>query len=197
MRSETMRLNRRDFLVGTAAVACVPVYAAGASPRVASPRSAFEKSNFGLILAPEDASDDVDLRIELGRHFRYLHVRARDQHGYYVQSRENDSGNLKGLLKKHGRRLSQDAVLHKPAHQDVFLYATRDLSRLAMSLGDCRSLGRFRADRLGELLTTMTGNVWEDIGLYTPKSFFSRSERRVGFDGIERVDGTRSTVSFQ
>jgi hypothetical protein len=33
------------------------------------------------------------------------------------------------------------------------------------------------------------GGRWEDIGLWTPKSFFSRTERRVVFDevGLSRV----------
>jgi hypothetical protein len=72
--------------------------------------------------------------------------------------------------------------------------------------GDAKSLGRFHPNRLGVLHTLMTrggagapsialkdlksgpdeidwlGGRWEDIGLWTPKSFFSRAERRVVFD---------------
>jgi len=74
-------------------------------------------------------------------------------------------------------------------------------------------LGPFHPNQLGALYTLMTrggacapslppddlgsdpdgvdwlGGRWEDIGLWTPKSFFSRTERRVVFDevGLSRV----------
>ena len=74
-----------------------------------------------------------------------------------------------------------------------------------MNDGDWKSLGRFHPNRLGVLHTLMTrgrpapsialedlhsgpdgvdwlGGRWEDIGLWTPMSFFSRAERRVVFD---------------
>jgi hypothetical protein len=33
------------------------------------------------------------------------------------------------------------------------------------------------------------GGRWQDIGLWTPKSFFSRAERRVAFDEAGSRDG--------
>jgi hypothetical protein len=86
------------------------------------------------------------------------------------------------------------------------LQALRNLPGLGMSDGDAKSLGRFHPNRLGVLHTLMTrggacgpnialkdlqsgpdvvdwlGGRWEDIGLWTPKFFFSRAERRIAFD---------------
>jgi hypothetical protein len=36
------------------------------------------------------------------------------------------------------------------------------------------------------------GGRWEDIGLWTPKSFFSRAEQRVAFDEAGSRDGVHS-----
>jgi hypothetical protein len=75
-----------------------------------------------------------------------------------------------------------------------------------MKDGETRSLGRFHPNRLGALYMLMTrggafppcialedlqsgpdgvdwlGGRWEEIGLWTPASFFSRVERRLVFD---------------
>jgi len=93
----------------------------------------------------------------------------------------------------------------KGYYRDAHFHALRDLPGLGMNDGDWKSLGRFHPNRLGVLHTLMTrgrpapsialedlhsgpdgvdwlGGRWEDIGLWTPMSFFSRAERRVVFD---------------
>ena len=99
-------------------------------------------------------------------------------------------------------------MIHKNYYRDTHLHALRDLPALGMNAGDTKSLGRFYPNRLGVLHTLMTragataatnlaltelrfdtddidwlGGRWVNINLWTPKSFFSRVERRVVFDG--------------
>jgi hypothetical protein len=198
------------------------------------PRSDIEAWNVGLITAyrreltpPENEACDAELRAEIRRHrFGLLYLRGRyienyglpcarptDEHGYLVRGNDDDSGNLKGFLRKYGRKYEQDSVIYKGYYRDVHLHALRNLPGLGMNDGDAKSLGQFHPNRLGVLHTLMTrggacapsigfkdlqcgadgvdwlGGRWEDIGIWTPKSFFSRVERRVVFDeGHDRIE---------
>ena len=191
------------------------------------PQSDVEAWNVGLITAyrreltpAENQALDADLRTEIRHHrFGLLYLRGRyiesyglpcakltDEHAYLVIGHDDDSGNLKGFLRKYGRKYEQDSVIYKGYCRDAHLHALRNLPGLGMSDRDVKSLGRFHPNRLGVLHTLMTrgracapsialndlesgpdgvdwlGGRWEDIGLWTPKSFFSRAERRVVFD---------------
>ena len=198
------------------------------------PRSDIESWNLGLITAyrpefspAENLARDRELFADLS-HFGRLHVRGRyvenygspdakpmDVTAYLVIGNSDDSGNLKGALRKIGRKYEQDAVIHKGYYRDAELHALKDLPDLGMS-GDKekKGLGRFHPNRVGHYYTLMTkrtpsplpssmeelqlgpsdadwlGGRWEDIGFWTPKSFFSRFERRVYFDDAGNRQGT-------
>jgi hypothetical protein len=193
------------------------------------PQSDIQSWNVGLItayrreLAPaENEARDAELRNEIRRCFGLLCLRGRyienyrlpcarpmDEHDYLVIGNEDDSGNLKGFLRKYGRKYGQESVIYKGYYRDAHLHALRNLPRLGMNDGDSKSLGRFHPKRLGVLHTLMTsrsactpsialkdlqcgpdgvdslGGRWEVVGLWTPKSFFSRAERRVAFDDAD------------
>jgi hypothetical protein len=190
-------------------------------------RSDFEAWNVGLISArrpeltpAENLLRDGELRAEIRQCFgllrlrgRYVadygmpHVKTTDEYACFVIGHSDDSGNLKGFLRKYGRKYGQDSVIYKGYYRDAVLLTLRDLPALGMKDGETRSLGRFHTNRLGALYTLMTrggafppgivlenlqsgpdgldwlGGRWEDIDLWTPKSFFSRAERRVVFKG--------------
>jgi len=198
-------------------------------------RSDIESWNVGLITAyrreltpGENEARDAELRTEIRRCFGLLYLQGRyienyglpcarstDEHAYLVFGNDDDSGNLKGFLRKYGRKYDQDSVIHKGYYRDVHLHALRNLPGLGVNDGDAKSLGRFHPNRLGVLHTLMTkgsacapsmalqdlqsgadgvdwlGGRWQDIGLWTPKSFFSRAERRVAFDEAGSPDGAR------
>jgi hypothetical protein len=205
------------------------VYAAG--PEVVRigpperPRTDVEAWNVGLISArrpelmpAENLLRDSELRAEIRQCFGLLHLRGRyvadhglphvkatEEYACFVSSHADDSGNLKGFLRKYGRKYGQDSVIYKGYYRDSVLLALRDLPALGMKDGETRNFGRFHPNRLGVLYTLMIrggtyspgvaledlqsdgvdwlGGRWEDIGLWTPKSFFSRAERRVVFEG--------------
>jgi hypothetical protein len=239
------RVDRRRFLVSATVVCTgvvAPVEqsdAAGAAVvRVGPPerpRTDIEAWNVGLISArrpeltpAENLIRDGELRAEICQCFGLLHLRGRyaadyglfhvkrtEEYACFVSSHADDSGNLKGFLRKYGRRYGQDSVIYKGYYRDAALLALRDLPALGMKDGETRSLGRFHPDRLGVLYTLMTrggacppdialedlqsgpdgedwlGGRWEDVGLWTPRSFFSRVERRVVFDETHCRDDTR------
>lgn len=224
-------------IAGTSAVAPVE-QAQAAAPKVIRigpperPWSDIEAWNVGLItacrpeLTPADnKARNAELLVDIrDQSFGFLHLRGRyiqnygslcvkptDEHAYLVIGNGDDSGNLKGFLRKYGRKYDQDSMIHKGYYRDAHLHALRDLPGPGMHGGDTKSLGRFHPNRLGMLHTLITrgaasaatlaltalrshadgvdwlGGRWEDIGLWTPKSFFNRVERRVVFDeaGIE------------
>jgi hypothetical protein len=191
------------------------------------PRSDIESWNIGIITAhrheltaDENAARDAELRAELQPRFGLLCVRGRyienygtsrarptDERAYLVFGSDDDSGNLKGFLRKCGRRYQRDCVIHKGYYRDVYLHALRDLPGLGMNDGDAKNLGRFHPKKLAILLTLMTrdrasapglaveksdpdeidwlGGRWEELGIWRPKSFFCRTERLVVFEEVE------------
>ena len=76
--------------------------------------------------AAENEARDAELRAEIRRHrFGLLYLRGRyienyglpcamstDEHAYLVRGNDDDSGNLKGFLRKYGRKYEQDGVIH-------------------------------------------------------------------------------------
>ena len=235
MTSISSNMNRRRFLVSaTATVACagattIPEEVKSAPmPEVITigprerPPSDIESWNLGLITAsrPELSPDENEARnrelfFDLS-HFGRLHVRGRycardgsppiEERAWLVTGWSDDSGNLKGALRKLGRKYEQDAVIHKGYYRDAELHALKDLPDLGMADKEKKILGRFHPNRVGLYYVLMTkragsplpssieqlhngfahtdwlGGRWEDIGFWMPGSFFSRHERRVYFD---------------
>jgi hypothetical protein len=199
------------------------------------PRTDIEAWNVGLISArrpeltpAENLIRDGELRAEIPPCFSLLHLRGRyaanygvphvkrtEEYACFVGNHAEDSGNLKGFLRKYGRKYEQDSVIYKGYYRDAVLLALRDLPALGMKDGETRSLGRFHPNRLGVLYTLMTrggvcppsialedlhsgpdgvdwlGGRWQDIGLWTPKSFFNRVKRRLIFDETGVLDHGR------
>jgi hypothetical protein len=197
------------------------------------PRCDIESWNLELItayrpgLAPaETEARNRELLTDL-THFGRYQVRGRyvenygsanarpiDVKAYLVIGNSDDSGNLKGALRKLGRKYEQDAVIHKGYYRDAELHALKDVLDLAISDKEKKGLGKFHPSRLGLYFTLMTsraasplpvsieelrlgpndvdwlGGRWEDIGIWTPRSFFSRCERRVYFDDAGNRRGT-------
>ncbi len=132
-------------------------------------------------------------------------ARAVDVRAYLLVGDTDDSGNLKGFLRKLGRAYEQDAFVYKNYYRDAELHALKDLPDPGMANRETRSLGAFSPDLVGHYFTLMTrrdamplsldkfhtgldgedwlGGRWEDIGLWTTKSFSARAERRVYFEG--------------
>ena len=240
------QIDRRRFLVSATVactgVAAPVEQVEAAGPVVVRigpperPRTDIESWNIGLITAyrreltpPENQARDAELRSEIRRCFGLLHLRGRyienyglpcarptDEHAYLVICNDDDSGNLKGFLRKYGRRYEQDSVIHKGYYRDAHLHALRCLPRLGMSDVEAKSLGRFHPNRLGIVhaddqrrdlpaehrtqgssarpeRTRLARGRWEDIGLWTPTSFFSRTERRVTFEEAD-IENTEQCI---
>ena len=93
------------------------------------------------------------------RHFGRLHVRGRycasdgsppiEERAWLVTGRSDDSGNLKGALRKLGRKYGQDAVIHKGYYRDAELHALKDLPDLGMADKEKKTIGRFHPNRVG------------------------------------------------
>lgn len=160
-----------------------------------------QHSNIGIITAhraeekPEanlarNASLENDIR-KAG--YGYMHVRGKSierdeatgelrhgsEHSYIVIGNNNDSGKLKGWLKTHGEKYGQDSVLHK-AHgeENARLIGTREGGYPGK--GKEEDLGKWHPNRMAQYHTKLhNGKVFafEEIGFYSPKSWFSRREK--------------------
>ncbi len=182
---QSTAINRRGFLWSAAAsTACVSVAATenAAAPETihlvppARQTMDIEARNLGLITAyrpeltlSENRTRNGKLHADLAPFCGRLEVRGRylenwrlpDQRAKEIEAilvfgNAEDSGNLKGLLRKYGRKYDQDAVLHKPYYQDAQLYALKYMPDLGMSERDTKKLGRFFPDLVGSYLTLMT-----------------------------------------
>jgi hypothetical protein len=205
-------LSRRRFfrwMAGTAACAAavaVPVAGAAEVVRI-GPReratSDIEAWNVGFISASrpnltpaENENRTAELRAEIaGRNFGHLNVRGRwigisgaepvEEHAFLLFGNPDDSGNLKGFLRKIGRQFEQEAVVWKGYYSDALLFALKDLPALELKDGETKNLGRFHPSRIAQfhaMLRAREVGHWEDLGIWTTPSFFSRVPRRVLFD---------------
>lgn len=189
------------------------------------PRTVVEAWNVGILTATrpqltpsENAARNSELRHEIRLNgFGYLNIRGRyienygtaraklnEEHGFLIFGNADDSGNLKGFLRKYGRKFEQDAVIHKGYYCDAHLHALKNLTDLGFADGQSRSLDHFYPDRIASYYTLMMrrgalfppfgrlgpcdadrlGGRWEDIGLWKPTSFFNRSERHIVFENL-------------
>jgi hypothetical protein len=177
-------MDRRRFLCSAAAsTACAGVAGVQGEPtpeviRLGPPErpsTDIEARNLGLITAYRfeftptvNQARNGELLCDLAPFCGRLLVRGRyvenwgslDQQGIEVEAflvfgNLDDSGNLKGLLRKLGRKYSQDAVVHKPYYRNAHLHALTDLPDLSMSNGDMKSLGRFYPDLVSRYLTLL------------------------------------------
>ena len=71
----------------------------------------------------------VSITCEAAINKYYLSPNARpvDVHGYLVIGRSDDSGNLKGFLRKCGRKYDQRRAIHSDHYPDAELHALKDL----------------------------------------------------------------------
>lgn len=224
------RLDRRSFLTRLASTtifaAIEPANSqteAAETPELVRISTVVDAWNVGIITAArpeliptENAARNFDLHHEIRLNgFGCLNIRGRyvenygtaranlvNEDGFLVFGNADDSGNLKGFLRKYGRKFEQDAVVHKGYYRDAHLHALKNLTDLGLTDGQGRSLDHFYPARIAYYYTLMMrrgalflplgrvarhdtdwlGGRWEDVGLWMSKSFFNRSERQIVFE---------------
>jgi hypothetical protein len=233
MASHLSRINRRFFLSSLAATtAGLPsVVEADASVHVAVAESQqlpeFAAWHVGLITAhqPGLSIDENKSRFsELLCEFGCYHVRGRyienygtvnarpvEEHSCFVMGRKgDDSGNLKGCLRKAAREYEVGAFIYKSYYKDAELHILKGTAQRQGPSWEIRRLGPFHPSRIGDLHILLTrggtigwnlceetiqagpdgvdwfGGRWEDVGCWTKRSFFRRVERRVDFEKEHR-----------
>jgi hypothetical protein len=180
----------------TAALEVIQITAPARAP------SDIEAWNCGLITAyrpeltaAENKVRNAELQIEIGWRFGLLNVRGRwikdvgaeptDGHAFLLIGNTDDSGNLKGFLRKFGRKFEQGAVIWKGYYRDVLLIALQDFPAVGMKNGDTKNLGRFHPRLMVQyfaMLSARRDGRWEDFGIWTQSSSFNRLSKRVLFD---------------
>jgi hypothetical protein len=205
------QLDRRRFL--TAAAATTAAFGPSAAPRAepmeivrAGPRQRpeddIEAWNLGLITAhrPELTAAENrlrmgELRADIGNGFGLFQLRGRyvpepgaepiEENAFLLFGSTDDSGNLKGFLRKFGRKFGQEAVIWKGYYRDVLLFALSDLRSIDVAAGETKTLGRFNLNRMAQYHSLVargrivTSGRWEDFGIWTRPSFFNRVSARV------------------
>jgi hypothetical protein len=91
-----------------------------------------------------------DLRADIGGHFWC----TGGSRTFRPQDRCR-SGNLKGFLRKAGRKFGRDAVIWKGDDQDVVLFALKEWPALGLRIGDKKNLWGFRPNRIGQYHTLL------------------------------------------
>jgi len=123
----------------------------------------------------ENLERTKNLESEIGRLFAFYTMHGRYIEGYGTEgekppsdeisflvmgSSKNDSGNLKGLLRKLGQKYNQDSVLYKPFNsENAVLIGITDTNEMGQpswpGLGNEVSVGKFHPMRAGEFHTSM------------------------------------------
>jgi hypothetical protein len=99
------------------------------------------------------------------------------------RGKAGDSGNLKGFLRKAGRKFEQDAVIWKGEDQDAVLIGLKEWSAFGLRIGD-KNLGPFRTNQIAQYHAILArgcgrSGQWEGLGVWTMPSFFSRHAKQV------------------
>jgi hypothetical protein len=209
--SRTAQLDRRQFLAmaalataagsGIAATAAQALETAGPVP--AQPAEGnVDAWNLGLITAhrpeftpAENRRRMGELRADIGDRFGLLQVRGRyvpnsegapiEERAFLLRGKADDSGNLKGFLRKAGRKFDQEAMILKGDGQDAILFALKELPALGLVTGDKKNLGRFRLNQIGRYHALLArgwdvaSGQWEELVVWTTISFFNRQPRQV------------------
>jgi hypothetical protein len=144
--------------------------------------------------AAENRRRMAELRVDSGDRFGLLQVLGRsvpqggtepvEERAFLLRGKADDSGNLKGFLRKAGRTFEQAGVIWKDEDRDVVLFALKECPALGLRIGDRKNLGPFRTNLVSQyhaLLARGQGGAsrWEGLGVWTIPSFFSRQPRRV------------------
>lgn len=101
------------------------------------------------------------------------------EHSYLVIGKSgDDSGNLKGFLKKHGEKYGQDSVLYKSHDsENAKLIGTRDGDWIKKH--EEVDVGKFHTNKVGDYHTQLKGGnktfTFEHVEFTKDKSFFSRT----------------------
>jgi hypothetical protein len=107
-----------------------------------------------------------------------------EERAFLFWCQADDSGNLKGFLRKAGRKFDKNAVIWKGNDPDATLFTLKEWPALGLGIGSKKNLGSFRSNRIG-YFHALVGRghsglgEWEDLGVWTMPSFFSRQPRRV------------------
>lgn len=159
--------------------------------------------NMGIITAhrrsltpQENAARNAELHDEIRKHFGLIHI-----HGSYIENKgtpeeshvkehsflvvgadHDDSGHLKGFLRKHGEKYGQDSVLYK-AHDSTHahLIGTKK-EAVDPAYHEHKDIGTWHPNRMGDYQSELKGKkgrtfVFESIKFMHGKSFFSRTDR--------------------
>jgi hypothetical protein len=230
MSKQHFNVNRRVFLGGLAGttVSTTPAIAGRKDAEChlrlgpERPRTDAESWNIGIISAyrPDlSPSENLHRKMDLWDAFwdRYslpLHLRGKfvpspgaepvEQHAFFLHSEADDSGNLKGFIRRIGRQFGIRSIIHKGYRRDVMLHALQDLPLLGMKDRETKSLGQFNPRHLARYIAVMTramalpndvwaetrpspdfidenGGAWTDFGIWTQRTFFNRTSRQLPF----------------
>jgi hypothetical protein len=72
-----------------------------------------------------------------------------EERAFLFWCQADDSGNLKGFLRKAGRKFGHDAVIWKGDDPDAILFTLKEWPALGLGIGSKKNLGRFRSNRIG------------------------------------------------
>jgi hypothetical protein len=167
--------SRHQFLV-TAAVAAaggsvIAIPPAAQAPEVAGtvPAQPTELNawNWGLITAhrpeftpAENRSRMAELRADIGDRFGLFQMLGRyvakagpepiQVRAFLLQGKADDSGNLKGFLRKAGRKYDQAAVIWNGEDRDAVMFVLKEWPVLGLATDDKKNLGPFRRNQIAQ-----------------------------------------------
>jgi hypothetical protein len=169
------QISRRNFFTATAAVGATLAIGPASKSRARSIEretsvgSTCDASNIALITASnaelgiaDNAARHRELEQALRAHgFGVGKIRGSyrlltsfgplvtEVQAFFVCGNIEDSGNLKGHMRKLGRAYDQTAVIVKGYYRPAILHALRNVPELALKDRDIKDLGSFRPECLG------------------------------------------------
>lgn len=185
-------ITRRNILRATASagasIGLGPTFAAhaGTEQHNARAETVLDKSNIALITTSSAAEiigrDHAKRRARLKEALRqygfgvdeirgkysfptYFGTHVADVRAFLVWGNIEDSGNLKGYVRKLGREYGQSAVIVKGYYRPAILHALRDEPGLGLKDRDTQDLGAFRPECLGAYVAFLAGLCAEPLAI--------------------------------
>ncbi len=116
----------------------------------------------------------------------------KGEHGFMLIGRKgDDSGHMKGFLRKHGEKYGQSSVLFKPHDSSNARLIGTSKNAHGPDYGKEQDVGTFHPNKVADFYSQITKGkknfTYEEFEFYSNPTFFRREERILTLEEVEAI----------